>query len=198
MATQDQARYMRCRLVLGEVLTQIMREYMEQSGTQPTSIERLILGNQKFKNRLNQKEMSVVQTLPSHGFKKFDISLMCKIARNKSFSLLIPDKPTRGWGANPQQNEYTAGDNIERIRLCRDDISHMADTSISEDDFHRLFSRYIDIAQRAEAHLQTRTFKQKILQYQTCNLDQEMENKFTQMEEEYKQQIRDLKSKRFI
>ncbi|CAC5382694.1 unnamed protein product [Mytilus coruscus] len=193
MATPDQARYARCRLVLGDVLTQIMREYMEQSGTQPTSIERSILGNKTFRDRLNQKEMSVIQTLPTAGFKNFDISLMYKIARNKSFSLLISDKPTRGWGANPQQNECTVGDNMERIRLCRDHISHMADPSLPEVYSNDLFSKFIDIARRAEQHLQTKKFEHKILQYQNCILDKEMEDKFTKMEEEYTQQIKDLK-----
>lgn len=163
MATPDQARYARCRFVLGDILTQITREYMEQSGTHPASIERSILENKTFRDRLNQKEMSAIQTLPTDGFKNFDISLMYKIARNKRFSLLISDKPTREWGATPQQHEYTVGDNMERIRLCRDELSHLPGPSLSEVYFNQLFATFIDIARRAEQHLQTKKFEHKIL-----------------------------------
>ncbi|CAG2186185.1 unnamed protein product [Mytilus edulis] len=190
MVTPDQIRYTRCRLILGDVLAQIMRDYMEQSGTQPIAIERSILRNLRFRERLNQKEMSVIQTLPADGFKQFDISLMYKIARNKSFALLISDKPTRGWGASPQYNEGTAGDNMERIRICRDDLSHIAGSSIAEDYFNDLFSKFIDIAQRAEQHLQPKQFEHQILKYKTCTLDKEME-------ESYTHQINVLKRKLF-
>ncbi|CAC5369357.1 unnamed protein product [Mytilus coruscus] len=185
---------MRCILAVCDILTQIMREYMEQSGTPPTRIERLVLGNKTFKRHLYAKEIRDILTLPAEGFKQFDFSLMYKIAKEEIFSFLISDIPTRGWGADPKYNECTIGDNIERIRNCRNALSHMAYPLISKAEFDVQFTRFIDIAQRADKHLQTRTFEQKIQQYKTCFLDEEMKIKFDKFVEE----ARDLKSKRVI
>ncbi|XP_076082822.1 uncharacterized protein LOC143053910 isoform X2 [Mytilus galloprovincialis] len=187
--TLDQTQYARCRFVVDDVLTRIMREYMEQSALPPEIIERTIMKYKTFKDRLSQKEMSIIQTLPTEGFKHFEISLMYKIARNKRFSMLIPDKPTRDWGSDPQHNETTIGDNIERIRICRNKTSHKAYPSLQEKEFNNLFTTFIDIAKRAKEHLQTENFEDSILQYKTCSLDKDMEERL----KKYIQQIKSLK-----
>ncbi|CAC5407009.1 NAA15_16 [Mytilus coruscus] len=193
MVTPGQVRYMRCRLAVDDVLTQIMKEYMEQSGTQPSSIESSILNNNTFMNRLYPDEMRIIQTLTANGFEHFNISLMYKIARN--FSFLISDKPAQKWGTNPREDDCTVGDDMERIRGCRNKFAHVNNPSISKSLFHTLFSRFIQVAQRAEQHLKNTTFVHRLRQYQTCTLDPEMENRFTKLEEKYQQEIAELKKK---
>lgn len=175
MVTPDKANYMRCRLAVDDVLTQIMRKYMEHSGT-PAASRNL---------KLTEDEMHAIKTFAADGFEHFDISFMYKIARNNMFPLPISDKPTRGWGPDPPSVGQTVGDNAERIRKCRNAIAHLENPSISEKRFSDLFARFKDIAKRADQHLQTQTFVRKIQQYQLDTLDQEMEDKYKKMEEKY-------------
>ncbi|XP_063442800.1 MATH and LRR domain-containing protein PFE0570w-like [Mytilus trossulus] len=189
VVTLEQTQYARCRFVVDDVLTKIMREYMEQSALPRAIIEQTIMKYKTFKNRLSQEEMSIIQTLQTDGFKHFEISLMYKIARNRHFSMLIPDKPTRDWGSDPQPNESTIGDNMERIRMCRNKTSHKAYPSLQEKELNNLFTTFIDIAKRAKEHLKTENFEDSILHYKTCSLDKDMEEKL----KKYIQQMKSLK-----
>lgn len=145
------------------------------------TIEQTIMGDSRFRqHKINQNEIGKLQTLTTHGFADFDITLMFKIAIYQSFAMIIPGKPTRGWDKFPQDQDNTMGDNIVRIKLCRNELYHNPTTTLSEGEFSKMFEKYIDIGRRADEHLRVNNnhYTCRIENYKTCSLDKEMENKF--------------------
>ncbi|CAC5406530.1 unnamed protein product [Mytilus coruscus] len=151
---EDIARYIRCNLLIGQVLTPILREYMQLNNIPPTTVYKTIMAKycDNFRKKLSQKEMRIVQTLSSDGYNKFDITLMYKIARNSNFKMIINELPTRGWGTEPLHDEITIGDDIERIRLSRDHLMHNPNHRVSETEFILFFDKLVDVARRADEH----------------------------------------------
>lgn len=190
MAEPAQTRYTRCRYAVGDVLTDIMREYMMHSKIPLNVIYQKIMGDDKFRKRLKPREIGQIQTLESLRFGDCDISLMFKIARYHKFAIIILDNPSHGWDSYPLETDNTFCDNILRIKTCRNDINHIPNTALSENEFQKMFKMYIDIGRRADEHLSTNShhFTRRIENYVTCSLDKEMEEK-------YKGEIENLKSK---
>lgn len=189
MAEPDQTRFARCKFATGDVLTDIMRGYMKYTNIPTQTIYQSIMNDKKFKNKLSQEDINIIQNLELRGFDDFDISLMYKIARHKNFGMIVPEKPTRGWQSNPIESENTPGDNIQRIKICRNELCHNPNTAVSENEFEKMFKRYIDIGRRAIGHFKENDqIIRRIESYMTCSLDSEMEEK-------YKQQIETLTSK---
>lgn len=188
MVEPAQIRYTRCQYVVGDVLTDLMRAYMMFSKIPFDTIEQAIMGDSKFRKKINQKEIDKVQTLTTHGFTDFDISLMFKIARHKRFAMIIPGGPTHGWDSYPQEGDSTIGDNILRITVCRNEITHMPNTALSEDEFSKMFKTYNDIGKRADIHITKRDnhFTQRINKYRSCSLDEQMEARFKREIEVFK------------
>ncbi|VDI21385.1 Hypothetical predicted protein [Mytilus galloprovincialis] len=188
MAEPAQTRYTRCRYAVGDVLTDIMREYLMYSKIPLTVIYKKIMGDDKFRKKLKQREIGQIQTLESHGFADSDISLMFKIARYHKFAMIIPDEPSHGWDSFPLETDNTFCDNILRIKSCRNEINHNPNTALSQNEFRRMFKMYIDIGRRSDKHLSkdNNHFTHRVENYETCSLDKEMEEK-------YKGEIENLK-----
>ena len=121
--SEGRIRHSRSSLVITDIFSQIVREYIAQSGINPLTLYRTIVSTQDFYRSLTQDEINVVNTLQNaqqgSEYDKFDISLMYKLIRCPYFALLIPYKPTGGWGSIPQPGQTTVGDDIERIRIER-------------------------------------------------------------------------------
>lgn len=152
---EDIARFIRCNLLVGQVLTPIFREYMQLNNIPPASVYKTITAKwcDNFRKKLSQKEMGIVQTLLSDGYNKFDITLMYKIARNNNFKMIITELPTRGWGNEPLPKDITIGDDIERIRRSRDHLMHSPNHLLSEIEFILFFDKLVDVTRRADEHI---------------------------------------------
>lgn len=69
-------------------------------------------------------------------YSKFDVTLLYTLIRNLCPSLT----PTRGWGFEPNATDTKIGDDIERIRLFRNNFyAHASSTAISNDEFENLW-----------------------------------------------------------
>jgi hypothetical protein len=64
--------------------------------------------------------------------KKFDITLFYKIIRNTA----DVKKPTKGWGEEPDPSDIEPADDLERVRICRNSLSHCL-PSVSDEEFKR-------------------------------------------------------------
>lgn len=177
MVEEGTIRYLRCKLAVDKVLTGIVRDYMTKSNVPFKTIYDKVISNAKFKQKLNQKDMTKIQFLPEKGFANFDINLMYKIARYPWFSIIITDEPTHGWDRYPQPSDETIGDNIERIRKCRNEIAHNPHCSLTNDEYDKAFQEYQDIGRRADAHLDKKDlhYENQVDYYKTCQLDKKME-----------------------
>lgn len=69
-------------------------------------------------------------------YSKFDVALLYKLIRNLCPSL----EPTNKWGQKPTVNDVCIGDDIERIRVLRNEyFAHTESAEISDDDFKKLW-----------------------------------------------------------
>lgn len=168
------SKYARCSIVVIKVFNQMMQEIIGKSPVHPDQIYQMIMSTKKFKERLKHSEMKTIQTLQTEGFSKLDISLIYKIA--KFFNLIPP--PTRHWGATPLSGEIDIGDDVERIRNGRNKMVHRIDCEMSDEEMSAFFSEFIAVGERIDTYLNKENgikFKDNIAWYQTCPLDDEIE-----------------------
>ncbi|CAC5362999.1 unnamed protein product [Mytilus coruscus] len=168
------SKYARCSIVVIKVFTQMMQEIIGRSPVHADQIYQIIMSTKKFKERLKHSEMKTIQTLQTEGFSKLDISLIYKIG--KFFNFIPP--PTRHWGATPLSNEMEIGDDVERIRNCRNKMVHRIDCEMSDEEMSAFFGEFIAVGERIDVYLNKQNdtgFRDKITWYQTCPLDGEIE-----------------------
>lgn len=70
------------------------------------------------------------KTTPS-SFEDLDVSVMCAM-----FQYLYEKSPTKGWENDPGDDDKEIADDVKRIRMCRNKISHVASTQMTTEDFN--------------------------------------------------------------
>lgn len=81
-------------------------------------------------------------------YSQFDVTLLYKLIRNLCPSLT----PTRGWGLEPNALQKTIGDDIERLRLFRNNFAHGEFTEIPDYEFWALWTNIENVSQRIHSH----------------------------------------------
>ncbi|XP_063446798.1 interferon-induced very large GTPase 1-like [Mytilus trossulus] len=183
--------YARCSIVVVKVFSKMMQEILEKSSIQPEQLYQIIMRTQKFKTRLKSSEMIAIQTLQTDGYSKLDVSLVYKIA--KFFNLIPP--PLRKWGSKPLPLETEIGDDVERIRIGRNNFVHRVTCEMTNAEMSAFFDEFIQVAERVDSYLGKpygTGHKDAIIQCQTCSYDSEMErsSKAAQDIESLKEKIR--------
>lgn len=96
-------------------------------------------------------------------YSKFDVTLLYTLIRNLCPSL----RPTRGWGFEPNVRDTKIGDDIERIRLFRNNFyAHASSTAISNDEFKNLWTGLKFVIKRITIFTKT---------WNTANYEEELE-----------------------
>lgn len=178
-------------MVVLDVFNDIMQELMQHQPISAPELYQKIIKDRHFRwNKLNSKEMHAIQTLRDDGFLKLDFSIIYKIARH--FKGLIPP-PTRNWGSNPQLQEISIGDDVERIHIKRNTFVHKVDAEITDEEMSDFFVTSIEIGKRIDNELNKAGdggYERKIQYYQSCSMDVETTEKKLQA----LQEIESLKS----
>ena len=119
-SNKDRTRFFKLCLVIIDELTQILRDLLSKE-VSPTQIyNKVNLSNNL--NTLRPQQILVIMNAQNDGYRDFDISLLYMLLRNVCQN--IPP-PSQGWGKvsnMPSPNEVTVGDDIERIRLIRNNL----------------------------------------------------------------------------
>ncbi|XP_063418398.1 uncharacterized protein LOC134701193 isoform X1 [Mytilus trossulus] len=111
----------------------------------------------------------------SNAYDSLDISLIYKLLRQ--FSLVPP--PTKGWGNIPDKVDIKLSDDIERIRLCRNQLAHRCSTNITKVEFDNYFDQFRDIGHRIDLNFFKKTnYEYNINGHKTCRMDTQMETKY--------------------
>lgn len=79
---------------------------------------------------------SLIQVLPGtapQSSSDLDVTTMYAMFRN-TINIL---PPTRGWGQTPEANDKGKADDIERIRIYRNKISHENSSEMTTNDFNK-------------------------------------------------------------
>lgn len=104
------------------------------------------------KNKLRQDQLNLC--FPQHHtepkYSNFDVTLLYTLIRNLCPSL----KPTRGWGTQPDNADIQIGDDIERLRLFRNNYyAHAESAAISDTEFQDVWSQLKSIINRMQSNL---------------------------------------------
>lgn len=103
------------------------------------------------KYKLNQSQLNLCFLQPSAkpDYSKFDVTLLYTLIRNLCPSL----KPTKGWGTQPDDTDIKTGDDIERLRLFRNNYyAHADSAAISDTDFKDIWKKLKSIINRMQSN----------------------------------------------
>lgn len=103
----------------------------------------------KYKLSQDQLNLCFLQPPAKPDYSKFDVTLLYTLIRNLCPSL----KPTKGWGTQPDDADIQIGDDIERLRLVRNNCYAHADSAeISDTDFKDIWKKLKSTIIRMQTH----------------------------------------------
>lgn len=120
----------------------------------------------------NLQDLSSLSTYDS-----LDITLLYQLLREYSST----QAPTRGWGKWPVSSELTIGDDIERIRIYRNNFAHRSDIKMLQNTFEDYFCQFISVSHRIDVYLgntMNPSCEQEVINCKTCNMDADLQNKY--------------------
>lgn len=130
--------------------------------------------------RLNECQLGIClphQTILT-DYNTFDVSLSYKLIRNLCPGL----KPTQGWGSKPNVNDTMIGDDIERIRVLRNESVHPKSTTISDCEFQNCWTVLKAVIERLQKYMlkngYTTNYKEKLRDIEELDLGDEPLEKY--------------------
>lgn len=107
----------------------------------------LLRGNNKL--RPDQRKICYFPPPVLPDYNKFDATLLYTLIRNLCPGL----EPTRGWGNEPGQYDIQVGDDIERLRLFRNNnFAHLSSASIPDNTIKDVWKTLKSVLVRLKSH----------------------------------------------
>ena len=189
--TKSKENYARISRAIVDLMQLILRELLVLYIPPPTiETAALPFKGTKLKNlRVHQWLLIHEASTSSDRYMKFDITLLYTLLRNLCTGIT---KPTNGWGKDtmPQNHEMTIGDDIERIRLVKNNLqSHIATTDIDDSDFEDLWKVLRDLCSRFDQQY-SKTYTDELDKLKACCMD-------TSLQQQYIDNLQALKDKDF-
>lgn len=114
------------------------------------SCQTLLSGRNQL--RTDQRRICFLSPPAKPDYKQFDVTLLYKLIRNLCPLL----RPTQGWGNTPQTTDTKLGDDIERLRLFRNNYyAHAVSKTIPDTEFETLWKDLKSVIRRIQANCQT-------------------------------------------
>ncbi|CAC5417613.1 unnamed protein product [Mytilus coruscus] len=179
---ESRTRLARILLVVSDVFPEIMQELLLDS-IPPRTLFNMIQNDRKMSDNLNSKEQKIVQDMYQRGYADVDVTFAYKLLK---YFNLIPT-PTQSWGREPRSRDLSVSDDVERIHHFRNSVCHRASKEVSEKEFQKYFTDFIEIGKRLDTYLQKNStfgFSTKVLSLRTNSIDAETEEKYTNALEE--------------
>lgn len=121
--------------------------------------------------KLSQQQLKICDIPPS-DYNRFDVTLLYTLIRN----LCSLPCPAQGWGKEPQATDLQISDDVERLRLFRNNYyAHATSAEISENEFKDIWSNLKLVISRIQSNY-NKDYKEdleKIEQskFSKCNLE---------------------------
>ncbi|XP_061192989.1 uncharacterized protein LOC133201212 [Saccostrea echinata] len=154
MATRQdpdgRSRFAKLGLAINDELTQAYRDILEME-VSPACVLNRVKSSGIFQT-LYPDQLLLLGNAKNVGFKDFDISLLYKLLRSICTRI---QKPTNGWGGNtmPAEGDTTVGDDIERIRLIRNNLfGHVSSASTSLTTFNNYWTIISEVCRRLQTY----------------------------------------------
>ena len=188
ISTEDRTRFFRLILVIIEELTQILRDLLHNE-IPPTLIFKEV---DHLTKTLRKDQIAVISDANTRGYQDFDITLLYTLLRNVCQNIT---PPSQNWGVStmPSPNEITVGDDIERIRLCRNKLfGHIFEAAIPETEFQEYWSTISDICTRMQTLL-NKDYVRRLKKAEECTIDSETENNYMDKIKQLAKEEEDMK-----
>lgn len=149
--SQEQLNFARVSILCVDIISFPLKDILNifikpaDLGKQIKTCQHLLAGT----NRLNpdEKKKCCYNSSNIPDYSTFDITLLYKLIRYFCPSL----EPNNKWGTKPTVNDVSIGDDIERIRVFRNErFAHPEFGKISDDDYMELLSEAKRIIQRCQ------------------------------------------------
>ena len=172
---EDRTRFFRLSLVIIDELTQILRDLLSNE-VSPVQIYNKV--RQLNYLKLRPEQIVVLSDAKTRGYQDFDITLLYTLIRNVCQNI---SPPSQNWGVFNMPsplNELTVGDDIERIRLIRNNVyGHICEVAIPETEFKEYFSIISGICTRMQTLL-NKDYAKRIQEAKECTIDADTEKKY--------------------
>lgn len=101
-------------------------------------------------NKLGPDQKKICYVTPPRipDYSKFDVSLLYILIRNLCPSL----KPTGMWGMEPAASHTQLGDDIERLRVFRNEFAHANSAEISDGEFNKHWTDLQNVVNRIQSN----------------------------------------------
>ena len=175
---EDRTRFFRLSLIIIDELTQILRDLLHNE-VPPTQLFNKVK-QINYLQRLRPEQIVVIKNANSRDYKDFDITLLYTLLRNVCQNIT---PPSQNWGVSnmPSQNEITVGDDIERIRLIRNNVyGHISEVAIPEIEFKEYWSTISDICTRMQTLL-NKDYSKRLQDAKECTIDADTEEKYIEL-----------------
>ena len=173
---EDRTRFLRLTQIIIDELTQILRDLLHNE-VAPTQIFNKVIKISQLVKTLRKDQLCVISDAKLRGYQNFDISLLYTLLRNVCQNIT---PPSQRWGVSsmPSPNEVTVGDDIERIRLIRNNVfGHISEAAISQTEFQEYLSIISDICTRMRTLL-NKDYVKRLRDVEERSIDSETESKY--------------------
>ena len=189
----DRTRFFRLSVIIIDELTQILRDLLHNE-VNPTLIFMKVINLNHLTKTLRTDQIAVISDANTRGYQDFDITLLYTLLRNVCQNITPPSQP---WGVStmPSPSEVTVGDDIERIRLIRNNLfGHISEAAISKTEFKKHWSIISGICTRIQTIL-NKDYVKRLQTVEECSIDPDREEKYLQL---IKRQVEEEKSTKDI
>lgn len=186
---EDRTRFFRLNLVIIEELTPMLQDFLLRE-VRPSQILNIV---KRDLSHLRSHQIVQVKNAKTVGYKEFDITLLYALLRNYCPNV---ETPTQGWGIGsmPGHGETKEGDDIERIRLIKNEqLSHKPILAVTEAKFNELWDIISDICSRMQVRLPNTQYVERLEEAKIRTIDSEMENKLMEKFEELAEEEKSIK-----
>jgi hypothetical protein len=161
-------------------LTPLLQDVL-QNEIKPQQILGQVTRHTVLFKSLRPEQMLLVQNATTDGYTEFDITLLYTLLRN--LKCIKVTAPTHGWGTSqmPGNGETTLGDDIERIRLIRNNLlGHAVTPSLSELEYKETNDIISDICRRMDSLFNkvNNKYIDRLMVTESQSIDKEMENTY--------------------
>lgn len=127
--------------------------------------------NQCFMRKITPLQRQMISKLDVSGYINLDVSCIYKLIRH--FNLL--PVPNQGWGNKPSVHDTKEGDDVERMKIYRNDILHRPRGGLSEQEGKHFFKESYDMAKRLDISIGSpmNGFESKIKDIQCFSVDRQ-------------------------
>ncbi|XP_062612407.1 hemicentin-2-like [Saccostrea cucullata] len=167
--SKGQQNFTQLAIACVEEITQVFKDTFETQ-IKPKDLYSAIIKCSKLtngKDKLNQYQHKICCIFPPQvpDYNKFDVSLFYKLMRNLCPSL----EPTTGWGNAPNTSDLQIGDDIERLRIFRNEMfAHLESSEVPDGIFSQCWKELKGCIHRAQSFMDSHGY--------CVNYDEELKN----------------------